>query len=234
MVTPIILKRTNRLQIILKEAKVQRIEYFCKKNKSRLVFRKAFMIFLKQYSRSQNLLTALAEGRSDAILYLQNKTNRFICKMIALRGLPDHLASEIQNDAMVIFIKKAREPGFSLENAKPETYYLEIAKYVIANKTRTRQYSGNEQLTEWQHLHDHSVEEYYAQKENREVVAKLLNQLGEPCSLLIRLKYLDGYSDKEQISNRLTLYGTEESLRVKRSDCMKKLREIAQSWIKSL
>jgi hypothetical protein len=52
-----------------------------------------------------------------------------------------------------------------------------------------------------------------------------LSGAGAPCEQVIRLKYIDGYSDEEAIREGLTGYSTVESLRQKRSDCMKKLKD---------
>jgi hypothetical protein len=41
---------------------------------------------------------------------------------------------------------------------------------------------------------------------------------------MIRLKYIDGYSDEEAVPEKLTAYSTVESLRQKRNDCMKKTK----------
>jgi hypothetical protein len=46
---------------------------------------------------------------------------------------------------------------------------------------------------------------------------------------VIRLKYIDGISDEEAVQDKLTAYSTADSLRKKRSDCMKKLKDITAS-----
>lgn len=180
------------------------------------------------------MLESLSVGDSKAILYLQDRTAGLVFRLLANHGLPDHLAQEILNDAVIIFIKKLREPGFVLTQAKPTTYFAEIVKLVVSNKTRTRQFSGNAPLEQQADLRDNTVEEYYTRKENREVVALLLAQTGEPCGQIIRLKYLDGYSDDEVIQGKMVSLGTVDSLRVKRSECMKRLREAAQRFVPHL
>ena len=41
---------------------------------------------------------------------------------------------------------------------------------------------------------------------------------------------VDGYSDEEVVNQGLTKYSTPDSLKMKRSDCMKKLVQLAQQW----
>lgn len=173
-------------------------------------------------------LNAIQKGDTKAILYLQDKATGFTHQFMEQKRLPRHLFSEVLNDASIILLKKVREPGFALQSAKVSTYFVEIVKKVALNKTRNRQFSGSDSIETQQHLSDTSVEEYYARKEHIELINNLLKDISMPCSDIIRLKYLDGYSDEEVIKQQLSLYSSVESLRVKRSDCMKKLRDLAR------
>ena len=102
---------------------------------------------------------------------------------------------------------------------------MEIIKKVLSNETRKRQVGQHDLLENQYDLSDTSVEEYHIRKDNIELLNRLLSGAGAPCEQVIRLKYIDGYSDEEAIQAGLTAYSTVESLRQKRSDCMKKLKE---------
>jgi hypothetical protein len=56
--------------------------------------------------------------------------------------------------------------------------------------------------------------------------------MGEPCTSVIRLHHIDGYPDEEVVRQGWTRYTTTDSLKIKRSDCMKKLIQIARQWAK--
>ena len=43
---------------------------------------------------------------------------------------------------------------------------------------------------------------------------------------------IEGYPDEEVVRQGWTRYTTTDSLKIKRSDCMKKLIQIAQQWAK--
>lgn len=182
------------------------------------------------FADEEFFLQAIHSGDSRAIVYLQDKATGFTKSLLQQKQLPQHLLGEVLNEGSIIFIKKIRTPGFALHSAKVSTYFLEIIKNVVSNKTRGRQYAAQETLENVVELSDHSVLEYYSRKENMELVAKLLNQIGLPCSNIITLKYLDGYSDEEVVQGKLSPYTSVESLRVKRSDCMKKIKEQALHW----
>jgi DNA-directed RNA polymerase specialized sigma24 family protein len=171
------------------------------------------------------LLEALRQGNSGAIIFSQNKAIPSTRKLLKQYRLPEHLLPEVLNDASVIFIKKLREPEFSLHSAKPLTYFIEIIKKVVSNETRKRQIGRHEPIENQYDLSDSSIEDYHARKETIELLNSLLSGAGASCEQVIRLKYLDGFSDEEAIQKRLTSYSTVESLRQKRSDCMKKLKE---------
>lgn len=173
-------------------------------------------------------LNAVRKGESKAILYLQDKSAGFTYKLLEQKRLPRHLSGEVLNDACIILLKKLRAPEFELQSAKLSTYFLEIIKYVVLNKTRGRQYAGNTDIDDQQHLQDNTVQEYFERKEQIELIDQLFQKIGPPCSDIIRLKYLDGYADAAVVAQQLSAYSTVESLRVKRSDCMKKLKDMAK------
>ena len=177
------------------------------------------------FDDNAHLTESLRQGNSGAILFIQNKSKGFVVKGLRQYRLPDHLLHEVLSEASIIFIKKLREPDFTLLSAQPFTYFIEIIKKVISNETRKRQVGQHELLENQYELSDTSVEEYHARKDNLELLKRLLSGAGAPCEQVIRLKYIDGYSDEEAIRAELTAYSTVESLRQKRSDCMKKLKE---------
>lgn len=177
------------------------------------------------------LLMELRKGSSKAILQLQDKATGFTKNLLEQKQLPSHLLGEVINDACVILVKKVRESDFSLQNTQLTTYFFGIIKNVVLNKTRTRQYSGNVELDNQPHPSANTVEEYYSRKEHIELVGTLLSNAGQPCADIIRLKYLDEYSDEEVVVQQLLPYSTVDSLRVKRSQCLKKLKDMAQKMM---
>lgn len=113
----------------------------------------------------------------------------------------------------------------------PSTYLIEIAKRLTLTATRFQK-KASEPLDQYQYLQDEAWQQTQAQEEAAEMTSQLLTQLGEPCQSVIRLHFIDGYSDEEVVRHRLTRYTSVGSLKIKRSDCMKKLIQLAQKWKK--
>jgi len=182
------------------------------------------------FDQTAHQLETLRQGNSKEIIALQNSSSGFTAQLLKKFRLPAHILQEVLSDASIIFLKKLREPEFFLDSAQPRTYFIEIIKRVVLNETRKRQDGKHEQIENQFGLPDASVEEYQAQKENIELLGQLLSGAGAPCEQVIRLKYIDGFSDEEAIRRSLTAYSTVESLRQKRSDCMKRLKDRATAF----
>ena len=172
-----------------------------------------FKLKKDNFSDEDFLLQSIQLGEAKAIIFLQDKATGFARKMLEQRQLPQHILGEVLNDATIVLVKKTRALGFSLETAKISTYFNEIIKYVILNKTRARQYTASHHIDDFQHLTDTDVQEYASRKEAIETIDQLLGAIGAPCADIIRLKYLDGFSDEEVIDKKLSTYMTVESLR---------------------
>ncbi|MCC6461465.1 MAG: hypothetical protein IT260_13410 [Saprospiraceae bacterium] len=166
---------------------------------------------------------------NTAILCLQSKALPMVKKLTHDQGLPAEQAEEILNQSTVVFLRKIEEGADQFQGHAPSTYLIEIAKRVARMATRSQQ-RGHEPLENARDLHDETWEAELRKKEAAELTRHLLTQLGEPCQQVIRLHYIDGYSDEEAIQQQLTRYSTKDSLKMKRSDCMKKLVQLAQQW----
>jgi DNA-directed RNA polymerase specialized sigma24 family protein len=79
-------------------------------------------------------------------------------------------------------------------------------------------------------VEDPNVEVVNRLDEATETIRHLLGQMGEPCAQVIRLHHIEGYSDEEVVKQKMTGYTTTDSLKMKRSNCMKKLIQLAQKW----
>jgi DNA-directed RNA polymerase specialized sigma24 family protein len=95
--------------------------------------------------------------------------------------------------------------------------------------TRTQK-ATPESLDYQYHLADPDIENEGKRKEATELVRQLLGHLREPCEQVVRLYHIEGYSDEEVVQQKMTRYSTPDSLKMKRSDCMKKLIQLAQQW----
>jgi DNA-directed RNA polymerase specialized sigma24 family protein len=180
----------------------------------------------------ERFFEGLKASEHRAIVHLQAKAMPTVRRLVSGYGLPAEQAEEILNDATLIFLKKIQTDAYQFVGYNPTTYCLEIAKRLALMATRHRQ-QPTEDLENLSDSDDPDAAALLAHRETADVVHQLLTHLGAPCDQVIRLHHIDGYSDEEVIRQGWTAYGSTASLKVKRSDCMKKLAELAQLWKKN-
>ncbi len=182
-----------------------------------------------RFPDSETLFAGLRAEDSAAIVCLQIKAEPSVRKWVKNFGLTADRSEDILNRATLIFLQKIECGQYQFQGNAPTTYLLEIAKNLLRMATRERKRAADS-LENHHHLADPTVEIDREKQEATELVRHLLGQLGEPCATVIRLQHIEGYSDEEVVNQRLTRYSTVDSLKMKRSDCMKKLIELAKAW----
>jgi len=143
--------------------------------------------------------------------------------------LSEQQAEEILNQATLVFLQKIQNGAYAFQGHAPTTYLIEVSKRMVFATSR-RQKPTSETLDEQLPL---AAEDYAAlerQQSAAELVSRFLDQLGERCAQVVRLHHIEGYRDEEVVAQQMTPYSTVNSLKMKRSDCMKKLIAIAQAW----
>lgn len=136
-------------------------------------------------------------------------------------------AEELVNDALVITINNIRQGKFQFQNFTPAAYANGVLRKLIANRLRTKKLNTSP-LSGTENIVDFSPEQYLEKKEREQYIGKLLTQLGEGCQKLLKLKYFENFKDKEIISLGLTSFSSINSLKSKRSLCLKRLIALAQ------
>lgn len=143
--------------------------------------------------------------------------------------LPDSEVDDIINQSTLIFLRKIKEGSYVFQGTSPTTYLIEVIRRVAMTASR-KVLQPTEPIENQHHLVSPDQEYNQKRMEASELVAGLLQQLGEPCEQVIRVYHIEGYSDDDAIQLGLTRYTTVDSLKMKRSDCMKKLILLAQQW----
>jgi len=183
----------------------------------------------KKFDDNESLFLALKSLNNTAIVCVQNKAMASARKFARQYGLPPECDEEILNQSTLIFLKKIDDGSYVFQGHAPSSFLVEIIKKVALSMTRTQK-KTHEPLENHADLHDPDVEAHYRQRESADLVRQFLGQMGEPCESVIRLHHIEGYSDEEVVRQGWTRYSTTDSLKIKRSDCMKKLIQIAQKW----
>jgi RNA polymerase sigma factor (sigma-70 family) len=184
----------------------------------------------KKYPNHEALLAGLERLEQAAVQCVILKSKPSVEKILRQLGLPADLADDVRSESLVIFLSKIQKKEYQYHGNAPSTFFMEIARRVAQNLTRTNAGKRLDSLrdSDFDSL-DNSVNEHFEKKERMEQIEQLLSRLGSPCSDLIRLRYLDGYTDEEVVAQKLAPYASVESLKVSRSQCMKKLRLMAKA-----
>jgi len=183
----------------------------------------------RQFDGNERLFQALKRLDNTAILCVQTRAMPSARKFAQQYGLPPDSADEVLNQSTLIFLRKIADGSYQFQGHAPSTYLVEIMRRVALTMTRKQQ-KTHESLENHHDLHDPDVEAAHRQRESADLVRQFLAQIGEPCKTVIQLHHIDGYSDEEVVRQGWTRYSTTDSLKIKRSDCMKKLIQIAQKW----
>lgn len=183
----------------------------------------------ERFKTNEELFNALQRLDSAAILCVQIKAMPSVRKFMGQYGLSMDKTDDIINQSTMIFLQKITSGAYLFQGHNPSTYLIEIARRVSLMSTRSNRHPA-ESLEDHQYLHDDYWETDNQRRESAELVSQLLDQLGQPCAEVIKLHHIDGYSDEEVIRLGMTRYTTIDSLKMKRSDCMKKLIQLAQKW----
>lgn len=184
----------------------------------------------KKFSEPAQLFAGLQTQDERAILCLQTKALPMVMKQVLNFGLNREQGEDIMNRATLIFLQKIENGSYVFQGHALTTYLIEVAKRLAMAAARKSSKHQHQELEE-NHL-DHLGD--FAEHERREsaadMVRQLLGRLNEACAKVIRLHHIDGYRDDEVIEQGLTPYSTVNSLKMKRSNCMKQLIKIAQEW----
>jgi RNA polymerase sigma factor (sigma-70 family) len=183
-----------------------------------------------RFSSPEKLLDGLRNADTAAIEHLMGKAEGIVRRMVRTAGQAQPLATDLLHDALVIFIEKLRAGRYQLGEAAPQTYLIGICRRLLANHLRLKRLPITDPIDGTFDAPGDDLRDILAQKERLETLEKLLEKLGPPGNDLIRLKYLEGYSDEEQLQQKLTPFATADSLRTSRSKYLKKLALLAQAW----
>lgn len=176
----------------------------------------------------QELYISLGKASPSAIQQLAKRIQPDVRKACLDVGLSLEDAEELLNDVLVITIANIRKQTFEFQDFHPAAYAMGVLRKLLANKIRSKK-PPTETI---EHLSEHSKlnpEKYYEDKERQVIVGQLLHKLGDTCRQLIEMKYYQHYRDKELLEKKLVPFSTINSLKSKRSQCLKQLASLAKA-----
>lgn len=176
----------------------------------------------------QELLKELATGERIATEQIYSKHYPIITKWVRNNGGTEFDAADVYQEAMVILYEKAQLEDFRL-TCKIGTYLFSISKnlwYKKINKSQKQPDSlsepGYDEKMDWAYEDDISL---HKEKENHfRQLGDALDQLGEPCSSLLKAFY---QQDKSMQEIALEFgYTNPDNAKTQKYKCLTRLKKL--------
>lgn len=177
----------------------------------------------------QHLLAAIARGERDATMQVYDRHYKTITSWIIKNGGLTSDAADIFQEAMVVLFEKAQVAEFRL-TCKIGTYLFAISKHLWYKKLEKQQNqpmslpdnTGVDEGADWAYEDDINAhierETHYTQLNNA------LNQLGEPCSSLLKAYYHNDKSMQEIAAD--FGYTNPDNAKTQKYKCLARLRKL--------
>ncbi|MCC6753380.1 MAG: sigma-70 family RNA polymerase sigma factor [Saprospiraceae bacterium] len=190
----------------------------------------SWMLPCRPYQDDEKLLAGLEREETHAIQCLLLMAEGTVWKTMKQLGLQKELLNEILHDGMLILLKRIKSQEFDAKRSGPRTYLISVCKNLSLNASRLQQHKLTDQLNEQLHDFTEIDEPDFGMGDRLKLLKNMLEELGAPCRELIELKYICELTDDEQIEGGLTMFKNANTLRVRRSQCMKKLIALSNKY----
>ncbi|MBP7273240.1 MAG: sigma-70 family RNA polymerase sigma factor [Saprospiraceae bacterium] len=180
------------------------------------------------YIDNQALYEGLRLAEDKAIQCVQSKIAGTVNGYYIRNLISKEESEEVMTDTIMILLRKIQQGEYQFLGNSPSTFAVEIAKRIVQNYSRKNNRHFDD-IDSTFHIGEDSLNDYFAMKERDRLVAECLKSVGENCERLLRLKYFEGYRDEEIIQLKLTQYTTADTVKNKRSECLKKLTALIET-----
>lgn len=134
---------------------------------------------------------------------------------------------ELVNDAVLICLRKIQEGTYIFQDYSPVAYAVAVGRRLLANFFRKNR-GGFLTLEEVVIADQNDPLQDYLRMEQRNFLEECLSRLGATGARVVRLFYFEGYRDDEVVRLALTPFTTAKTLKSKRCQYLKKLREMVK------
>jgi RNA polymerase sigma factor (sigma-70 family) len=181
------------------------------------------------YPSDQELLQLLQSGepalQDNAFRYLYRQYYGLVESIVTQNNGNADDAKDVFHDGLIVLFNNVKKEGFHL-SATLKTYLYSICRNLWLMKLR----KGKKE-TPLQDHHEHiplseNIFDTLLTNERKELVVRLLKKLGDDCRRLIELFYF--HQMKMAKLMEVFQLGSEQAAKNKKSNCMKKLREMAR------
>lgn len=175
----------------------------------------------------QQLLSELAKGSHKATEAIYKQHHKVVVSWIVSHGGESVDAEDVFQEAMVVLYQKAQSEDFRL-TCKIGTYLFAVSKHLWYKKLEQQQRRPSVSSDALEESEDRVYEDDVKAHEEREVhyeqLSDALNQLGEPCSSLIKAFYHQDKSMQEIAA--MFGYTNPDNAKTQKYKCLNRLRKI--------
>ena len=171
----------------------------------------------------KKLYDCLKLGHSDSVSELRKVLMDTSRKLLPSLKISREEMEELIHDAILLFLEKIKGGLYIYNGKDPKIYVILILRNLIKNHLRKTSYQRcllNQNLL--YELED--AGDIARSLEIKNEIHFYLQNLNEPSSEILRLHYLEGYSDEEVVLYKMSTFTTVNSLKSKRCQVLKKLR----------
>lgn len=171
------------------------------------------------------LLASLDERENNrALRYLYATHYEVITKMIYKNSGTDEEAKDVFQDGLIVLYNKCKTTDFRLSSSL-QTFLFSICRnlWLMKLRVKKREVKLDDSFNLLPDLED-SVLEVLVVNEREELVARLLNQLGDACKQILHYFYFEKMRMKEIMQHMN--FSSEQVAKNKKANCMKKLRKL--------
>lgn len=179
------------------------------------------------YPSHSALIAALLREEPAAIRHLSERVMGVIAAEGRRFGLSAEDREELHTDCLLIFIEKLRSGTYVDQGYDPASYVVAIARRRVFHYRRKL---ARVQVVDWDEEALADALPQYAGAEDAGLLEALLKQMDPGCQRLIRLRYLEGWKDKEILKEGWTPYSTTASLKNHGSRCWRALIRLGQAY----
>lgn len=176
-----------------------------------------------QFSDDQ-FIAGLRSGNGEVLNALYKKYYNIVLKFIVNNSGSDEAAQDIYQETIIVVYENAQKPGFELQ-CQLQTYIYSIAKRLWLKQLRKsgklvllKEDAENDFVDAENDLSDHELKEAEIEKMNRS-----LEELGEPCSTLIKDFYVHKLS-MDDIAEKFG-YTNADNAKNQKYKCLQRLKK---------
>lgn len=171
------------------------------------------------------ILDGIRSGNADTFNYLYKNMYPSVANYIKLNGGSEDEARDIFQDSVVVFYQKLQDSTFVL-NCKVKTFIYSISRNLWLNELKSKSVYTKTVEVDKEPIEDLDsvAEESEGLRNNIKILGSSLDKLGEPCSSVLKMYYIEDLSMQE-IAKKMN-YTNAENAKNQKYKCLMRLKKI--------